>query len=260
MADPTGGVSPLFATDPYTMLMMLGGTSQDPQMQEQIAHYLALHGQHPPATAQATQQQQAQQQPATQPPGTTITPPGQTVPQQTPQMRTPGDAGAKASPLATGVAGVRIPNSSAITGADAGSNQPTQPLSFAGSQPYNFTNYPYAGASPKDTSIDAQGVEGGTSQVGAADTGNELSKSDATDTSADSPKAKQPDLATRIAKGMAGLGAVQPPASQDWRMANAPLPSHESRFTPQDLLQMISILGQSGAKTQPQSLGALIGR
>lgn len=260
---PSPFTGPLWPTDPLMMLMMTGAGG-DPQLQDQVAHYLATMYQPPAIPAHADPSQQTS--------GASVTPspPGQTVAQLTPQMRTPGDTGAglASAPLPTGDPTATPPNTTGVVGSDGQSVQPPTPINYSASM-RSQTDSPQP--SPKDQTAHAGVDTSGTSQVGATDGVGPLppgmSQSDVTDVSPDTQVA--PFTAADTTEGKIGaglsamsksLGALAPPQSQDWRMANAPLPSHESRFTPQDLLAMIQQLGQAGSKTQPQSLGALIGR
>lgn len=258
--------------DPLTQLMMMGVSSDDPRVMDAIANHLAAQGYSAPlGPQQATAT-------ATTPGGeagagagsTTITPPGQTVAQLTPQMRTPGDAGAglASAPLPTGDPTATPPNTTGIVGSDGQSVQPPMPINYSASM-RSQTDSPQP--SPKDQTAHAGVDTSGTSQVGATDGVGPLppgmSQSDVTDVSPDTQVAPFTGADTTAGKIGAGLttfgkslGALTPPQNQDLRMANAPLPQHETRFTPQDLLTLIQTLGQAGSKTQPQSLGALIGR
>lgn len=264
---PSPFTGPLWPTDPLMMLMMTGGMTNDPQLQDQVAHYLATQYQPPAIPAHADPSQQTS--------GASITPPppGQTVAQLTPQMRTPGDTGAglASAPLPTGDPTAKAPSTAGVQGSDGQSIQPGPQAPSLAPTLRPETPQP----SPKDQTAHAGVDTSGTSQVGATDGVGPLppgmSQSDVTDVSPDTQVAPFTAADTTAGQDLTkagtafsdlgkALGALQPPQSQDIRMANAPLPAHESRFTPQDLLAMIQQLGQAGSKTQPQSLGALIGR
>lgn len=249
---------PLFTPfDPATLLMMMGANSQDPTLQNNIASHLAAIGKKPPAT------DPTQHDPGTRPPqGTLIAPGGQTT-ASTPTVRPPGEAMAS-SALASGETDRKPPNTTGIRGSDGQSIQPPDAMTYSASQ--RSTSDTRGQPSPKDQTAHA-GEETNTSQTGDVGTDADIAQmvADVTPqgtqvapfTSADTTMGK---IGTGLTTAFKGMGALAPPQNQDIRMANAPLPAHESRFTPQDLLQMISILGQSGSKTQPSSLGALIGR
>lgn len=248
---------PLFTPfDPATMLAMMAANSQDPTLQNNVASHLAAIGKKPPA-ADPTQAPDT-----TRPPQGTIIAPGQTTASM-PTTRPPGEAMAS-SALASGEPDRKPPESSGIRGSDGQSVQPAAPTTYSASQ--RSTADTRGQPSPKDQTAHA-GEETNTSQTGDVGTDADIAQmvADVTPagtqvapfTGADTTMGK---IGTGLTTAFKGMGALAPPANQDIRMANAPLPAHESRFTPQDLLQMISILGQSGSKSQPQSLGALIGR
>lgn len=251
--------------DPLTQLMMMGVSSDDPKVMDAIANHLAAQGYSAPLGPSQAQQATAS---ATTPGGEAGAGAGSTM--ITPPTRTPGDAGAgvDSTPLPTGDPTAAPPNTTGVVGSDGQSVQPPMPINYSASM-RSQTDSPQP--SPKDQTAHAGVDTSGTSQVGATDGVGPLppgmSESDVTDVSPDTQVAPFTGADTTAGKIGAGLttfgkslGALAPPQNQDLRMANAPLPQHESRFTPQDLLTLIQQLGQAGSKTQPQSLGALIGR
>jgi hypothetical protein len=244
-ADPAqqngGGNFLGLASSPLAWLLALA-----PHNPDVAAHLLAHVGKAPRGAGQTPRTQE----------DTGATPQGTTVSPSRPTFA-PGQI--RQGP--TGELGGTFPSSTGITGSDGQSVAPA-PTSYSGSQPPTPMLRPDT-PSVKDTSTTGAGVEGGGTPMGvshpsAADTMSPLPGSPLVDPSGAG------DTADRIKKIgdtlQSAFGSIKMPQDKWTPMPQPALPQSTHRFSPADLLDLVSKLSTPAAATQASSLGALIGR